>query len=46
MHDRDVNAAKSLEKLGLAEAEATRGDMMPLLAGVSLSASIVAEPRT
>ena len=36
VHDRDVNAAKSLEKLGLAEAEATRGDMMPLLAGVSL----------
>ena len=45
-HDRDVNAAKNLEKLGLAKAEVTRGDMMPLLAGASLPASVVIEPRT
>jgi len=46
VHDRDVNSAKNLENLGLAKAEATRGDMVPLRAGVSLSASAVVEPRT
>jgi putative transposase len=45
-HDRDINAAINLEKLGRATAESTRGDMKPLLTGTSLPASIVAEPRT
>jgi len=45
-HDRDLNGAKNLEKRGLAKAEVTRGDMMPLRAGASLPASLVVEPRT
>jgi putative transposase len=45
-HDRNINAAINLEKLGRATAESTRGDMKPLLADVSLSASAVGEPRT
>jgi putative transposase len=45
-HDRDVNAAVNLEKLGRATAESTRGDMTPLLTDASLSASVVGEPRT
>jgi putative transposase len=45
-HDRDINAAINLEKLGRATAESTRGDMKPLLPDVRLAASIVGEPRT
>jgi putative transposase len=45
-HDRDINAAINLEKLGRATAETTRGDMTPLLPDVRLAASIVDEPRT
>jgi putative transposase len=45
-HDRDINAAINLEKLGRATAESTRGDMTPLLPDARLAASIVDEPRT
>ena len=45
-HDRDINAAINLERLGLAEAEVTRGDMGPLLVHASVLASAMVEPRT
>jgi putative transposase len=45
-HDRDINAAINLERLGLAKAEVTRGDMTPLLACASVPVSAAAEPRT
>jgi putative transposase len=45
-HDRDVNAAINLEKLGRATAKSTRGDTAPLSTSVSLLASAVDEPRT
>jgi putative transposase len=45
-HDRDVNAAINLEKLGRATAKSTRGDMAPLPTSVSLLASAMDEPRT
>ena len=34
VHERDVNAARKLQRRDLAEAEVTRGDMGPLLADV------------
>jgi putative transposase len=46
VHERDSNAAITLEKLGLAEAEATRGDMAPLPACLRIPASAADEPRT
>jgi putative transposase len=45
-HRRDANAAINLRKLGLAEAESTRGDTTPLPACASVSASVADEPRT
>jgi putative transposase len=45
-HDRDGNAARNLEKLGRASPDVTRGDVTPILAGASLSASVADEPRT
>jgi IS605 OrfB family transposase len=41
-HARDGNAAINLRKLGLAEAEVTRGDMAPLPAWASVTANTVA----
>jgi hypothetical protein len=34
VHERDVNAARKLQRRDLAKAEVTRGDMGPLLADV------------
>lgn len=45
-HGRDSNAAVSLRRLGLAKPEVTCGDMVPLPASASMSASAVAEPQT
>jgi putative transposase len=45
-HRRDANAAINMRKLGLAEAESTRGDTTPLPACASVSASVADEPPT
>jgi putative transposase len=45
-HTRDGKAAINLRTLGLAEAEVTRGDMAPLPAWASVTASTMARRRT